>query len=150
MSENVEAGANAGTEEKTKKHKWYTFSQKKGTFLLGTLVAIGAFGLSMKQPSAEFTLDTKGVASFVRCSGSLNAGEVSETDCRDYFETYLNKRISETDNLPKIVPVDIIGATYSSPQLAFEAKGLQPLTSLEELTNNKIQVLKSGKTITAS
>ncbi|MBD1559803.1 hypothetical protein HC752_22975 [Vibrio sp. S9_S30] len=70
----------------------------------------------MQQPSAALANDTKGVASFVKCSGSLNAGTLNEQACRNYFEHDLKDRIAETDNLPKIVPIEIIGGTYQAAQ----------------------------------
>ncbi|EPR7484087.1 TPA: hypothetical protein ACGSTL_001394 [Vibrio parahaemolyticus] len=129
------------------KHNWNTWCKKRGRFMLGTLVAVAAFGLYMQQPSPSLAKDTKGVASFVKCSGSLNAGHVNEQACRSYFEQYLKERIEETDNLPKIVPIEIIGATYQAAQKALEANGFDPLESLEALTKNKIQILASGKAV---
>ncbi|WP_276439725.1 hypothetical protein [Vibrio parahaemolyticus] len=141
------SGVEAPAADKKEKHGWNTWSKTRGRFMLGTLVAVAAFGLYMQQPSAALANDTKGVASFVKCSGSLNAGTLNEQACRNYFEHYLKDRIAETDNLPKIVPIEIIGGTYQAAQKALVANGFDPLESLEELTNNKIQILASGKAV---
>ncbi|HBC3404731.1 TPA: hypothetical protein KDY05_002005 [Vibrio parahaemolyticus] len=147
--ENVQENSLAMSQEDNDK-KWYSFSKRKGVFLLGTLVAVSAFGLSMQQPGPILEMDTKGVASYVRCSGSLIANTVDESACREYFEDYLSERISKTDNLPRIVPLDIIGATYQSAQNAFKEQGFTPLKDLESITQHKVQLLKSGKAISAS
>ncbi|EGQ7973457.1 hypothetical protein I7Z51_002379 [Vibrio parahaemolyticus] len=147
--ENVQENSLAMTQDENDK-KWYSFSKLKGVYLLGTLVAVSAFGLSMQQPGPILEMDTQGVASYVRCSGSLLADSVDENACREYFEDYLSDRISKTDNLPRIVPLDIIGATYQSAQSAFKQEGFSPLKDLEVITQNKVQLLKSGKAISAS
>ena len=132
---------------KLKRLSYYSFSKTKGLFLLGMLIAIGSYGVYMAQPSQEMILDARGVANFVQCSNSLNLGDVDETSCRNYYEQYLDVRISKTDNLPKIISAEIIGSTYVIVQKALKEKDLPPLTPLEVVTNKKIQVLKSGKVI---
>lgn len=99
----------------------------------------------MQQPSAELVHDSAGVASFIKCSSSLNMNDVDEQSCRDYFESYLKKRITDTNNLPKIVPIDVIGNTYKLTQKAFAEKGIKPMEKLEVITNQKLEILSSGK-----
>lgn len=140
-------GVDTPVSEIKQNHSWNTWSRTRGRFMLGTLVAVAAFGFYMQQPSTLLAQDTRGVASFVRCSGSLNAGTVNEQACRNYYEQYLKDRIEETDNLPKIVPIEIIGGTYQAAQKALVANGFAPLESLDALTKNKIQILASGKAV---
>jgi hypothetical protein len=142
------SGVEAPAADKKEKYGLNTWSKIRGRFfMLGTLVAVAAFGQYMQQPSAALANDTKGVASFVKCSGGLNAGTLNEQACRNFFEHYLKDRIAETDNLPKIVPIEIIGGTYQAAQKALVANGFDPLENLEELTNNKIKILASGKAV---
>ncbi len=128
-----------------KSYSWYNWPKKKGRFLLGTSVAVLAFGFYMQQPSAELVHDSAGVASFIKCSSSLNMNDVDEQSCRDYFESYLKKRITDTNNLPKIVPIDVIGNTYKLTQKAFAEKGIKPMEKLDVITNQKLEILSSGK-----
>lgn len=130
--------------------KWYNFSRSKGFYLLGLLVAFIAFAQFNSHPSEKLKGDLKGVNSYVRCAGSLIQQDVSEKYCREYFDQYIPNRISGTQNLPKIIPLNDIGATFNAAQKAFVQRGYKPLQKLELSTSNKLQVLKSGKTIPAS
>lgn len=133
--------------ENKKKYVWHSWSPTRGKYLLGTAVALFAYGIYMQQPSPELENDMYGTAAFIKCSGSLNVNQVDEKSCRDYYEDYLNKRIDKTDNLPKIIPIDIIGSTYQTAQKQLVAAGFEPLKDLQEMSNDKISFLPSGKTI---
>ena len=139
-----------GSELPEKKRPWYKFDAKKGPYLLGTIIAFVAYGSYMAQTPPQVDNDISGVSSFIRCSSSLNGGAFDESACRKYFEGYLTERISKTNNLPKIISIEDIGLTYMAAQDALKEKKGKPLIALDVLTNEKIQVLKSGKIITSS
>ena len=133
MSERVnDTNENAEVKKEAKFNwAWNSFNKTKGLFLLGMTVAVSAYGGYMAQPSQKMDLDSQGVASFILCSSSLNSGSVDEAPCREYYEDYLSLRISKTDNLPKIIPAEVIGTTYRYVKTAFMSKGLKPLKPLE-------------------
>ena len=126
---------------------WYKWSIGKGKYMLGLLIAISAFGVYMQRPSVELNMDARGVSAYVRCAGSMNGGSVDIGSCRTYFEAYLPVRIQKTNNLPRIVPVEMIANTYKAANQMIVAQGKVPLKSLAEMTQGKIAIAKDGTVI---
>ncbi|MCD9475823.1 hypothetical protein GLP21_12180 [Photobacterium carnosum] len=126
---------------------WYKWNVSKGKYMLGLLIAISAFGVYMQRPSVELNMDARGVGAYVRCSGSMNGDSIDIGSCRTYFEAYLPVRIKKTNNLPRIVPIEMIANTYKLANEMIIDQGKVPLKPLGEMTQGKIIIAKDGSVI---
>ncbi|KAB1179953.1 hypothetical protein [Photobacterium damselae] len=126
---------------------WYKFSAEKGKFMLGLMISITVFGVYMKRPSIKLNMDSLGTGAYVRCAGSLNGNDIDIGSCRTYFEGYLPVRIDKTNNLPRIVPVEMIANTYLLTNKVLREKGQEVLKPLVELTNGKIAIDEDGSVL---
>jgi len=81
------------------------------------------------------------------CNNEPWGNDIDIGSCRTYFEGYLPVRIDKTNNLPRIVPVEMIANTYLLTNKVLREKGQEVLKPLVELTNGKIAIDEDGSVL---